>query len=64
MCNKIKSEMMSFNDEDLVKKVTYLIGNEIAQGNHTPLTAEFVAASLHISLSEATKALAAANNAE
>lgn len=60
MCNKAKSETKSFNDEDLVKQVTYLIGNEIAQGNHTPITPEFVSATLGVSLPEATDALNAA----
>lgn len=55
MCNKSKSN--SFSNDNLVKQVTYLIGNEIAQGNHTPITPEFVAAALHISLSEAEAAL-------
>ena len=58
MCNKSKSN--SFNNDNLVKQVTYLIGNEIAQGNHTPITPEFVAATLGVSLSEATDALTAA----
>ena len=58
MCNKSKSN--SFNNDNLVKQVTYLIGNEIAQGNHTPITPEFVAASLHVSLPEATDALKSA----
>ena len=46
---------------DLIKQVTYLIGNEIAQGNHTPLTADAVAATLGISLPEAEAALKAAS---
>lgn len=50
----------SFNNDALVKQVTYLICNEIAQGNHTPITPEFVAATLHVSLPEATDALTAA----
>ena len=50
----------SFNDEDLVKQVTYLIGYEIAQGNHTPITPEFVSATLGVSLPEATDALKSA----
>lgn len=62
MCNKAKSETKSFNDEDLVKQVTYLIGNEIAQGNHAPITPEFVAATLGVSIPEATAALSAAQN--
>ena len=50
----------SFKNDNLVKQVTYLIGNEIAQGNHTPITADFVAATLHVSLSDAADALKSA----
>ena len=58
--NNPETTSKSFNDDDLVKQVNYLIGNEIAQGNHTPITPEFVAATLHVSLPEATDALNAA----
>lgn len=58
--NNPETTSKSFNDEDLVKQVTYLIGYEISQGNHTPITAEFVAATLGVSLPEATDALKSA----
>ena len=58
--NDSETTSKSFNDDDLVKQVTYLIGYEISQGNHTPITAEFVAATLGVSLPEATYALNAA----
>ena len=57
--NEPETTPKSFNDENLIKQVTYLIGYEISQGNHTPITAEFVAATLGISLSEAETALKA-----
>ena len=42
---------------ELIKKVTYLISRELTYGNKTPITAEFIAESLHIPLQEASDAL-------
>lgn len=36
--NRTGNDSQSFNNDGLVKQVTYLIGNEIAQGNHILIT--------------------------
>ena len=56
----ITEQAQSYAEDDLKKQVTYLIGKEIEEGRTAPITPEFVAATLHVSLPEATDALKSA----